>query len=126
MEQDKKETKNWAEMSDEEGDNEQINDTQAEKEQSHVIKQKAKAADVPPPIKGKKNERGDYIVSQIIIPDFKTEKKAKTEEEEESESESEEYGEEEDAQEAIPEEAKEDKSKWKLTFLPIGVSVFGP
>jgi len=121
MEQDKKETKNWAEMSDEDGENEQINDTQPEKEQNHVIKQKSKAADIPPPIKGKKNERGDYIVTTINIPDFKTEKKAKDEEESvESDSESEGYGDEDDAQEVVKEEPKEEKSK-----LPINIPSHG-
>ena len=125
--EDKQDKKNWAEMSDDEGD-EQLNENkEAAKEEgqkNHVIKQKSKAADVPPPVKGVKNSRGDYIVSTINIIDNVV-KKEKTEDEEESDTESEGYGDEDDAQEQEQqvEETKEETSKYKFTKSN-GVSAF--
>lgn len=66
------EKKDWAEMEDDEEP-----EADAEKEQAEVKKEKKKK--VPAAKKGFKNDRGDYVVTSIVVPDLRVgaEKKEK-------------------------------------------------
>jgi|TARA_B110001450_G_C17554563_1_gene454110 hypothetical protein len=75
------EKKDWAEMED---DND--SDKDAEEEQVQVKKEKKKK--IPQAKKGFKNDRGDYVVTSIVVPDLRvTEKKEKLEESSDSDTE---------------------------------------
>ena len=60
-----KKADNWAEMSDQEEEQEQ-----PAEEKNHVIKPAKKK--IPPAQKGTKNSHGDYVVTSIDIPDMRT------------------------------------------------------
>ena len=77
------EKKDWAEMEDDEDP-----EADAEREQAEVKKEKKKK--VPQAKKGFKNDRGDYVVTSIVVPDLRVgaNKKEKKEQESDSDSES--------------------------------------
>lgn len=75
------EKKDWAEMEDDEDP-----EADAEREQAEVKKEKKKK--VPQAKKGFKNDRGDYVVTSIVVPDLRVGANKK-EKKEESESDSE-------------------------------------
>ena len=90
--------KDWANMSDDE-------DAEREVQKEQVPQEEKKK--VPKPMKGVKNDRGDYVVTTIDVAETRApEKKSKEVVEEESDSD-EGYGEEEDnQQEEVKEEVK--------------------
>jgi hypothetical protein len=93
-----KKTDNWAEMSDGEVDEPEVEEPVEEKEEEVKIV-------IPPPMKGTKNKGGDYVVTSIDIPDLRDGVKSKANGDDEDESDSDEgYGDEE-------EPAKEEEGK---------------
>ena len=68
-EKDQKTKQEWADMSDGEADGDKDGADQENEEKTHTIIQKPKP---PAPKKGTKNERGDYVVTSIDIPDMRT------------------------------------------------------
>lgn len=121
-----KKTNDWAEMSDDNGDenetdvkktDQEVNDQAKEGEQAEEEKPKMKKI---PGKKGVKNAQGDYVVTSIDIPDHRSGMKKKNEngENEESDSSSDEgYGDEDDAPvEAKPVE-KTKEGKYLQRFL---------
>ena len=83
--------KNWAELSDNDGeDEEQQNQEQAAEE---VVPKKV----IPPPMKGKKNKNGDYVVTDLFIEDTREGVKKGDSKKQEADSSSDEgYGDEDD------------------------------
>lgn len=63
---DQNDKKDWAEMSDEEGEQ----DAGADKEEASKPEPEVKKV-IPPMQKGTKNKQGDYIVEKFEIPDFR-------------------------------------------------------
>mmetsp|Transcript_16299 Transcript_16299/g.25184 ORF Transcript_16299/g.25184 Transcript_16299/m.25184 type:complete len:106 (-) Transcript_16299:587-904(-) len=105
MENKEDQKKDWAEMSDEE-EHEVAAKEEGDKPQ-HTIKQSKKKTQQ----KGFKNDRGDYVVTSILIPELqKKEKKAEESEEEESDSD-EGYDEEDDTKEQAQANAAAAKGK---------------
>jgi neurofilament medium polypeptide (neurofilament 3) len=108
---------NWADMSDEDVDeNQQLGEARrapAQKPEGQPERPK----NIPPPVKGVKNSRGDYIVSSLNIIELQTQTKKKDEEvEEDSDSESEGYGDEDDAQEENTVQEATQESKLSSAF----------
>lgn len=102
------EKKDWANMSD---------DEEAEREvPKEQVQDQEKKVKVPKPMKGVKNDRGDYVVTTIDIVETRTTKKEKKEEVDEESDSDEGYGEEEDKQEDVKEEVKVEAKpgKYKL------------
>lgn len=87
----------WAEMSDGDGDNdnnEEGKEEESKTEKINIIRQQKKK--VPQPMKGQKNQRGDYIVTTIDIPDTRTKNKIDQNEKEDDSSDSDTESDEED------------------------------
>lgn len=103
--------KDWAEMS----DGEEPEAEAKEEEKSHTIKKKQK---VPAAKKGFKNDRGDYVVTSINIPDTRTGvNKEKKEKEDDDDSDSDtSYGDEDDAKEEVK-KTEEPKKEGKFHFI---------
>ena len=111
----KKETKDWAEMSDDDEQDAQVEAKEEAKEEPAAAEEKP-AKVVPPAQKGFKNDRGDYVVTSINIPDLVSKKKTENQDDDDSsDSDSEGYGSEEDAKPEA-EEAKVPESKWHPFF----------
>lgn len=87
------EKKDWAEMSDEEGEN----DTAGAAEEQEPKQAPEPKKVIPATQKGTKNKQGDYIVEKFEITDFRDDiKKNKENESEDDESSSDDYGNEDD------------------------------
>jgi hypothetical protein len=94
--EEKPKTDNWAEMSDNDADDQPEENQEAKKE--HTIKPAKKK--VPAEQKGVKNARGDYVVSSIDIPDLRAGVKQEGNEQAEEDSDTDtEYDEEDDVNE---------------------------
>lgn len=111
------EKKDWAEMSDDDGEN----DAGAAEEQKAKPEPEVKKY-IPPTQKGTKNKQGDYIVTSFEIPDIRDESKAKKDEEadEDDSSDDDYYGNEDDNdkdQAANTEVTKEGKFKEHYVFV---------
>lgn len=108
------EKKDWAEMSDEDGEN----DTAGAAEDSKAKPEPEVKKYIPPTQKGTKNKQGDYIVEKFEITDFRDEMKANKDEESEEDDSSDDnfYGDEDDNQNQkaeSPEAKKEEKPQEK-------------
>lgn len=112
MEKTAEDKKDWANMSD---------DEEAEREVQKEQVPEEKKVKVPKPMKGVKNDRGDYVVTTIDIVETRTIKKEKKEEVDEDSDSDEGYGEEEDKQEETKEEVKAEAKPGK--YLKINSSV---
>ena len=100
------EKKDWAEMED---DNE--SDKDAEEEQVQVKKEKKKK--IPQAKKGFKNDRGDYVVTSIVVPDLRAGTEAKEKKNEDSSSSETEYDDEDDSKD---QKQPKEEAKGKLFF----------
>ena len=110
------EKKDWAEMSDDDGEN----DTGAAEEQKPKPEPEVKKY-IPPTQKGTKNKQGDYIVTSFEIPDIRDESKAQKDQEAEEEDSSDDdyYGNEDDNdkdQSAVTDAKKDGKFKERYQF----------
>lgn len=84
------EKKDWAEMSDGE-------DPEDQKEQEQEVK-KEKKKKIPQAKKGFKNDRGDYVVTSIVVPDLRVKNEKELKDESSSDSDTE-YDDEDDTKE---------------------------
>lgn len=107
--EDQTEKKDWAEMSDDEAENETAE--AAEETQSKPEPEPKKI--IPPTQKGTKNKQGDYIVEKFEIPDFRDgmKKKDQNDSEDEDDDSSDDYGNEDDNANNQAEEAPKKEGK---------------
>ena len=112
--------KAWAEMSDEEVEEPVQQEEQAVEQKEEVVPKKK----IPQAKKGFKNDRGDYVVTSINIPDLRTNIKKTNENKTfvDSDSDSDEgYGDEEEEDTKEVKEEKEGRSPFYLQLFQIHI-----
>ena len=112
--------KDWAEMSDVDEDNEHADDAQKKEEDKEKPKKKIPAK------KGFKNDRGDYVVTTIDIPDMRTGMRkeggnAAGGEETDSDSVYDDEDDTKEQQQAATEEKKEESKYQPRSFLDLNI-----
>jgi hypothetical protein len=102
--------KDWAEMEDDEDP-----EADAEREQADAEKaaKKEKKKRIPQAKKGFKNDRGDYVVTSIVVPDLRAGGEAKEKKDEDSSSSETEYDDEDDSKD---QKQPKEEAKGKLFF----------